>query len=127
MRKTAALIVLSISWLTASVSPAQNDKDKRRVEVEILTLHAHTVEPKAIQRPEGPFFLTVINQSGFQEPSFELHNAANRGAKVLEKHLKKGMPRFTELLDLPAGEYILTEVTHPQWTCRIVLLGKNTK
>lgn len=88
------------------------------VEVELITILPNGFEPGELVRPAGSFVLMFDNQSG-------LH--------PLDLHLERaGMPRVTELrlrrktdsttiLNLPHGEYQVTEANHPDWGLKLTL------
>lgn len=88
------------------------------LEAELITITADGFEPAEITRPAGRFVLMFDNQSGL---------------RPLELRLERtGMPRLTELrlirktgatkiLNLPAGEYQVTEADHPAWSLKLTL------
>jgi hypothetical protein len=46
------------------------------------------------------------------------------GQKLKEMRGKKGEQRQRQILDLPPGQYVLKEASHPEWICRILLSAK---
>jgi hypothetical protein len=89
------------------------------IQAEPLTLKPSGFEPDEINRTASPFVLLVKNRSGTADVSFELFR--EDGQKVKEIKGPKGSVRHMKLIDLPPGNYLLEEVSHPEWTCRIAL------
>ena len=88
------------------------------VEGELITILPNGFEPGELVRPAGSFVLMFDNQSGLQPLDLRLERA--------------GMPRVTELrlrrksdsttiLNLPQGEYQVTEANHPGWSLKLTL------
>ncbi len=88
------------------------------VEAELITILPNGFEPGELVRPAGSFVLMFDNQSGLQPLDLRLERA--------------GMPRITELrlrrktdsttiLNLPQGEYQVTEANHPEWSLKLTL------
>ena|SRR5215211_1939976 len=88
------------------------------VEAELITILPSGFEPGELVRPAGSFVLMFDNQSGLQPLDLRLERA--------------GMPRLTELrlrrksdsttiLNLPQGEYQVTEANHPGWSLKLTL------
>jgi len=88
-------------------------------EVEVVTLRAGGFEPDEIVRPAGRFILAVSNHSG--TTGFVLHLDRVNGNRLQEVNMPKGRVRWNPLVDLPPGEYQLTEQSNPAWVCRIKL------
>lgn len=89
------------------------------IEVEVITATPRGFEPAEITRPRGAFILAVHNRSG--HPALELKLDRVQGGREREVHLRRGRRRAHERLDLPPGEYILTDINQPVRTCRITL------
>ncbi len=88
-----------------------------RIDTEIITLRPSGFEPASITRQEGRFLLALENRSGLEE--IEL-----RFERVGREHRVR-IPRnkidWRGLVNLRPGEYMLREVNHPNWTCRITV------
>jgi hypothetical protein len=133
----AFLCARADAWFTASVSsaspaanpmwtssPAQNNQGRAipappEIQVETLILKPGGFEPNELKRSAAPFLLTVNNRSRVFNLSFDLYREG--GHKLHEMKGPKGQVRFMKMIDLPPGTYLLKEVNHPGWTCRIVL------
>ena len=92
--------------------------ESENVEAELITILPNGFEPGELVRPAGRFILMFDNQSGLQPLDFRLE--------------RTGMPRITELrlrrttdstaiLNLPQGEYQVTEAKHPEWSLKLTL------
>ena len=89
------------------------------VEVEVLRLDRRGFEPAEIRRPMGRFMLAITNRSEEQQLSLEINRVA--GQRIRAVDMTRGQARSLENLDLPSGEYLLSETNHPRWKCRIVI------
>lgn len=92
------------------------------MEVEIISITRNGFEPAEIRRPADPFLLAVNNHGRPTELSFEIYRV--NGQKVHEMKGKKGEQHQRQILDLPPGQYVLKEASHPEWSCKILLSAK---
>jgi hypothetical protein len=76
-------------------------------------------EPGVVTRPPGPFVLALHNRSGAGELVLRLVRV--RDGERYEWRLRRGRRRHHQRLELPPGEYILSEASNPAWRCRILL------
>ena len=90
-----------------------------RAEAELLVLRSDGFKPSEITRPPGRFLLALQNHSSAEEISLVLKQES--GASMREVRLAKGQSKSKEILELPPGRYVLTEVNHPEWICTIVI------
>jgi hypothetical protein len=104
------------TWATA-----QTTVNRPRLQIVPVELHPHGFMPRQIQRPPGRFLMPVINRTGLDRIWLQLHVSlgATRGAKIVEKETARGTIRWTPLLDLPPGEYELSEINNPTWVLKI--------
>jgi hypothetical protein len=72
--------------------------------------------PVITLRP-GQFFLMIDNRSKVSEITLLLDRQV--GGRVKEIKFRMRKERSAGVLDLPPGDYLLTEASHPQWVCRI--------
>lgn len=91
--------------------------EPERTDVEIITLLPTGFEPKEINRPKGQFLLVVHDRSGTSEVNFHLNREA--GNRLHDVRLEEGILSWRTPLDLHPGKYMLTDVEHPEWSCRI--------
>lgn len=92
------------------------------MEVERITIKRSGFEPSEIRRPAGPFFLAFDNHGKLGEVFLEIYPA--NGQRLHDLNAKKGQLRQGKIIDLPPGQYVLTEVNHPRWNCRIFISAK---
>lgn len=97
----------------AVTAPATND-----LEAELITITADGFEPAEITRPAGRFVLTFDNQSGLRP--FELRLERTDMPRLTELRLSR-KTGATKILNLPAGEYQVTEAGHPAWSLKLTL------
>ena len=106
--------------LTAfSAHPSASEPTPANMEVETVSVTPNGFEPSELRRPAGPFLLAVNNHGRPAEFSFEIYRV--NGQKLHEIKGKQGQQRQRKILDLPPGEYVLKEASHPDWSCRILL------
>jgi len=138
---TILLILLSIAaafgartWLAPAVRAEQpvdtsadtgqgTARDERPVnrekviEGETVTLTPRGFEPSEIVRSGGHFALNIDNRSGLKAVTFVL--SRKTGHKLREVQVKEGKLNWREVVNLPPGQYRLSEVSRPDWACRI--------
>lgn len=98
---------------------AQTERPSQRAEVEVLTVRPHGFEPKEITRPRGPFLLAIANRGEFKDMDLRLDRVT--GGRLHQVRMPKGDVNSNEVIDLPPGQYLLTEADHPEWSCRITI------
>jgi hypothetical protein len=96
-----------------------DNPDEERVEAEVITLRPGGFEPAEITRPRGSFILAVNNRSGSSEVALQLVREA--GDSHAQAGLRRGMMRWTKELHLAPGTYVLTDINHPEKSCRITI------
>lgn len=98
-----------------SAAPASRDGD----EVEVVDVTPLGFEPSRIRRPRGAFILAVHNHSGESQLLLRLDRV--QGGRLHQVRMGRGRRVWDQPLDLQAGDYILSEASHPNWQCRITL------
>jgi hypothetical protein len=93
-----------------------------RVQGYRVAFHSYGFEPVEITRPKGPFALVVENRTELEEPVFRLNRGT--GNSVREARVNRKQRKWTDVFDLSPGEYVLTEVNHPNLTCTITVTAK---
>jgi hypothetical protein len=88
------------------------------VEVELITILPNGFEPGEIVRQAGSFVLMFDNQSGLQPLDFRLERSGM--PRVAELRLRRKTDS-TAILNLPHGEYRVTEANHPEWNLKLTL------
>lgn len=93
-----------------------------RIEAELITLTPHGFEPVEITRPTGRFLLAVDNRSGVLDTTLRLDRET--GDRLHEVRLPRGKLGWRNRAELPPGRYVLTEASHPAWTCRLTITAR---
>lgn len=91
----------------------------QNIEVEVITATPMGFEPTSITRERGPFILALHNRSGEKELVLSLYRVS--GEPLHEVRLRTGRRTQHQPLDLPSGEYLISEAGHPDWRCRLVI------
>jgi hypothetical protein len=104
--------------VTGSVLTPQGKKDQK-LEIEAVTITPDGFEPQQIERPAGPFILSVTNQSGADELNVRIETDQH------ERFREKSLPLLTrywrERINPPPGKYVITEENHPEWTLTFII------
>lgn len=99
--------------------PVPSGSAEQNIEVEVITSTPAGFEPATITRARGPFILALHNRSGEKELVLRLHRVS--GEQLQEVRLRSGRRTQHQQLDLPPGEYLITEAGHPEWRCQLVI------
>ncbi len=102
---------------TAALMPTQGSNNER-LEAEVIRLLPTGFDPSEISRPPGRFILAVTNRSSAQE--LDLRLDAEAGNRVHQVRLPRGQLRWKQVIQLPPGNYRLSEASHPGW-CLITI------
>ena len=126
-----ALVVLTYGTLkggaTREAQPAGNDDvavgstqtSSDKMEVELITLRPEGFEPSQIIRPQGPFVLVVDDRSGKERSSLSLQQL--KGEQLRDIGVTKKKSEWFDVINLPAGDYVLTDAVNPERHCQITL------
>lgn len=123
----AVLSVFAIVMIQAKsrnvVRPIAAAQTEARLETELITVRRFGFDPPAIKRPAGDFQFFITNRSQSRELSLTLSRVeGNRPSdKVKDVGFRKGQVKWAERFNLPPGDYVLTEASHPDWKCTITL------
>jgi hypothetical protein len=93
--------------------------DAQQLPMQLITIRPTGFDPAEISLRAEPFRLAIDNKSGLDEVTLRLSREG--GSLVREKRLPPGQLKWREKINLPPGEYLLTEATHPDWHCRIIV------
>ena len=88
------------------------------IEEVTLTIREEGFTPAELTRPAGRFLLSIDNRSDAEEFTFLINL---NGKRMRQIRVQRGTLDWSELINLPAGHYTLTEVNHPAWVCRITV------
>jgi hypothetical protein len=86
---------------------------------ELITVKEYGFEPRQVTRRQGIFLFAVDNRSGLQMVSLRLEKAD--GSLVRQINIYASGPDWRDILNLPAGDYILKETGNPRWRCNITI------
>lgn len=98
---------------------ARGNPNRPPAELLPVMLRAGGFVPREISRPVGEYVLSVNDQSGM--PGLELRLERDKGERMHESKLSRHKPYWRQLLRLTPGTYLITEVNHPEWVCRIIV------
>lgn len=85
-----------------------------------LKLSRFGFEQTEIERPKGHQLIYVVNRSGIAQLAFQLDRKVGRG-HLKEVALPATKGAWRDEIELAPGEYRLSVVDHPDWTCRITI------
>lgn len=97
---------------------AQDERDN--LEIELITLRPEGFEPSQITRPKGPFVLLVDDRSGKEGSSLRLQRV--KGEHLREININRKKSEWYDLVNLPPGDYVLSDAESPDRRCQITLL-----
>jgi hypothetical protein len=103
---------LSLADTSQVFAASQGFQDEVQIE-----LSSNGFTPAEVQRGAGTFAIAVENTAISGEYTLQLK--AHDGTVIKEVQVQQGSAAWT--VTLSAGEYTLTEITHPQWLCRITV------
>jgi len=74
-------------------------------------------EPSEVSCSEGAYLIGVYNRSGLRTVDLQLDREA--GNRLHEVTVPREMLDWKRVVELAPGRYILSEVNHPEWSCKI--------
>lgn len=98
------------------------EKPDRVVVQELLTLRRSGFDPSELVIPSGNFMLAVDNLTGI--PDIALTLVEDKKSKIKDLGFTEMKRDWREELEMKPGVYILSEVSHPEWICRITVTDK---
>jgi hypothetical protein len=118
-----------------SAAQEQNDTPEAPETVALLTILPTGFEPSSLTVPPGRFLLIVNNQTGLDGITLRLESQTEADPVPILLQKSGNEPELMEpqvtitkehlewdsILDLPAGNYVLTETEHPKWYCSIAV------
>lgn len=126
LRRGTFVVVVSLLAITFGVSAHMwRDSTPRRVEVEILSIQPNGFEPSQITRSSGRFLLAIDNRAEIEDLTLRL-NRVNRFQEpaLLDVTIPRERLNLDEYINLPPGDYALTEANHPDWICHITITAR---
>ena len=116
-RRVGVVSPTTPSSTEASSSAAPLSSQEDQIGAEIITIRPHGFEPKEIKCPKGRILLVVDNRSGLDEVSLRLNRVAGGSLRAIR--VPREILDWSDVVDLPPGNYVLTEAGHPNWICNI--------
>ena len=92
------------------------------MKVAVVTIRPTGFEPSEITKPNKPFLLAVENRSGLQTVQLRIDAVGGNRISDVQMPIKKH--DLSQPLNLPPGQYVLTEAYHPEWRCAITVEAK---
>ena len=105
--------------VVAAEALSRTPQDRKKVEVEIVTLKATGFDPSSLTRPKGEFMLVIENRSGLPEVTFQFDRAV--GLRLRQARVARKKASWNGLVDLPPGTYKMTEATRPAWAFSLII------
>jgi hypothetical protein len=101
---------------------AQSGPKPALTNVAHIAISPRGFDTKVINLPHAPFFLLVENRSGVGGVSFRLDRMdTGTPVNVRQKDVSREELDYSDFFDLPPGTYLLSEIGHPDWQCRITV------
>ena len=101
---------------------AQSGPKPTLTNVAHITISPRGFDTKVITLPHAPFFLLVENRSGVGGVSFRFDRMdTGTPVNVRQKDVSREELDYSDFFDLPPGTYLLSEIGHPDWQCRITV------
>ena len=94
--------------------------DADKLEVELITLRPEGFEPLEIKRQKGSFVLLVDDRSGRENSSLQLQRL--KGDRLRDLNTNRKKTEWYDVLNLPPGEYVLTDAVNPERRCQITIV-----
>ncbi|MET0624141.1 MAG: hypothetical protein ABW250_14245 [Pyrinomonadaceae bacterium] len=116
----AALEMPSVSPSAAEsrLSGAQGGTDAGLPVVRV-TIRPTGFDPAEVTLPRGRFMLAVDNRTGLNQLTFRFDREG--GGRLHEVRMTREQLAWRKVVDPPPGSYVLTEINHPGWVCRITV------
>lgn len=102
--------------IDSTVTPPIADDDDKGF---WLTIRATGFETKEMTITAGDYFVIVQNGTGLDQ--FGLRIEREKGQRIHEMRLPRLKKRWRQMIRFTPGSYIVSEIDHPEWTCRITV------
>ncbi len=109
-------------WHSPVMSQIQAKALSQETEVITTTLGPSGFTPSQLSHSAGHFDLKVINESGQQQIDLRVEDAS--GERVAGAQISSKVRVWVGQLDLAPGAYVLSEATHPGWTCSMTVTAQ---
>ena len=117
---SGALIFARLKGESVQPAPSTQTRASDVLEVEPITLRPYGFEPAEVTRPKGPFVLFVEDRSGRSNTSLNLRRL--KGDQLRDVNTSRMKSEWHDVLNLPAGDYILIDGSNAEARCQITIL-----
>lgn len=87
-----------------------------------VALRMNGFTPEEITRTTGDFLISVTNLTGLPDIGVKLDRET--GATLHRGKVPKEKRTWRKNVHLPPGNYLLTVIDHPEWSCRITITAR---
>jgi hypothetical protein len=103
------------------VPGVQTDSEQTSAKAVLLTIRPNGFEPAELTLPGGDYLLVVRNRTGLDEFAMRLERAS--GEALREVRVPRFRRDWKHFLRLAPGSYVIREMNHADWVCRITITG----
>ena len=89
------------------------------IQVMLLAVRAEGFEPAEIKVSAGEYLFVLTNRSGLDE--IDVGVALENGEPLGHGNVRSRRKDWKQRIKLTPGVYVLSESSHPEWTCRVVV------
>jgi hypothetical protein len=100
---------------------ASTDLRQGDLEDVLMTIRDDGFDPSEITRVPGKFLLSVDDRRNDKTQRLTLRLSREGGEHLRDIEVPEKATDWAEEVELQAGRYVLTEVSHSNWTCRITV------
>jgi hypothetical protein len=86
-----------------------------------LTISDDGFAPESVTKRAGKFLLTADDHRSDKTQPLTLKLSREGGEHLRDIEVPHGVTDWAEEVELETGRYVLTEVSHPAWSCRVVI------
>jgi hypothetical protein len=86
-----------------------------------LTIRDTGIEPSHVTRAAGKFLLTADDRRGDRSQALRLRLSRENGEHLRDIEVPPIATDWAEELELGAGRYVLSELSHTDWSCAVVI------
>ncbi len=119
MAVMAVVLLVPQAWHSPLISQIQAKALSQETDVITTTLSPSGFSPSQLSHAPGRFDLKVVNESGQQQIDLRVKDAS--GERIAGTQISSKVRVWVGQLDLAPGAYVLSEATHPGWTCSITV------
>jgi uncharacterized cupredoxin-like copper-binding protein len=115
---SAHLICAALAERVPKVAAIQ---PQRILETQRITLTPMGFEPAEVTRPAGRFLLAINDRSGQRDSSFVLRRSTGERLREFRPGETHRKHEWREVVNLPPGRYLLSDVENPEHVCHFLL------